>query len=50
MLLNWLQKGEDGFREIGNWILILAHQNYYFFHAKKQFWTKEIQLEKEIKA
>lgn len=50
MLLNWLQKGEDGFREIGNWILILAHQNYYLFHAKKQFWTKEIQLEKEIKA
>lgn len=43
-----LQKGSDGFREVGKWTLFLAHQQIFLIKGKARFREKELKLEKPI--
>lgn len=48
MMLPRLQRGQEGFRQLGAWTLFLAHQQIFLIKGKARFREKELKLEKII--
>lgn len=44
-----LSKSEDGIKKIWWWNVFIAHERRYFIKSEKEFWLKELFLEKEVK-
>ncbi len=47
-IVDRLQKGSNGFRELGKWTIFLVHQQIFLIKGKARFREKELQLEKTI--
>lgn len=48
-ILSRLKNNWEGFQELKDRVIFIAHSQIYFIQSNKKFWEKELILEKEIK-